>query len=239
MAGISPSEIAEYKKKIKIYDAFNFFNELELLEIRLNILDPYVDYFVLVESTLTHSGLPKKLFFQENKHLFKKFEHKIKHFIIDKPLKDFEDAKKRLDTETDPLDKSIIQEALSSDNVSPSAPSFLRDFYEKECVKKALIGLADDDICYVSDLDEIWNPELVIDYTKDDIFKLRQTGYVYYLNNRSTQEDWGGWTGTIATKYKNIKDACLNHLRTHKKMESKYLFLRNGGWHFTFRDCGI
>lgn len=232
---LSPSEIAEYRKKIKIYDAFNFFNELELLDIRLNILDPYVDHFVIVESTLTHSGLPKKLFYEENKHLFKKFESKIIHFVIDKPIKDFEDARERAKNETDPVDRAIIREALASDNVSPTAPSFLRDFYEKECVKKALVGLKDDDICYVSDLDEIWNPELLIDYSKDDVFKLRQVGYVYYLNNRSTQEDWSGWTGTIATKYKNIKDACLNHLRTHRKMESKYIFLRNGGWHFTFQ----
>lgn len=232
---LSPAEIAEYRKKIKIYDAFNFFNELELLEIRLNILDPYVDHFVIVESTMTHSGLPKRLFYKENKDLFKKFENKIIHFVIDKPIKDFADARERAQNETDAMDKAIIQEALSSDNVSPSAPSFLRDFYEKECVKKALVGLTDNDICFVSDLDEIWNPELIIDYSKDDIFKLRQTGYVYYLNNRSTQEDWGGWTGTIVTKYKNIKDACLNHLRTQRKMKSTYVFLRNGGWHFTFQ----
>ena len=44
-------EILEYRKKIKIYDIFTFFNELELLEIRLNILDSYVDYFVIVEAT--------------------------------------------------------------------------------------------------------------------------------------------------------------------------------------------
>ncbi len=48
---MSPDSIAEYRKKIKIYDVFPFFNELDLLEIRLNILDPYVDYFVLVEAT--------------------------------------------------------------------------------------------------------------------------------------------------------------------------------------------
>ena len=77
----SKKNISEYRKTTKIYDIFTFFNELELLEIRLNILDKYVDYFVLVEATETFSGKPKKLYYEENKHLFKKFEHKIIHHI--------------------------------------------------------------------------------------------------------------------------------------------------------------
>ena len=230
----SPQDIRKYRKTIQIYDAFNFFNELELLEIRLNILAPHVDHFIIVESTLTHSGLPKKLYFQENRHLFKKFEDKIIHYVIDKPLKSFEDAQQRLLTEKDPLEKSILQAALTSDNVAPGKAHFLRDFYEKESIKKALVGLKDTDICYVSDLDEIWNPELLIDYSKDDIFKPIQIGYIYYLNNRTSQEDWKGWTGTIVVKYKNIKNECLNHLRTHRKMKSRYVVLKNGGWHFSF-----
>ena len=50
-----------------IYDCFPFFNELDLLEIRLNILDPIVDKFVLVESTQTFNRQPKPLYYQENK----------------------------------------------------------------------------------------------------------------------------------------------------------------------------
>ena len=67
----------------KIYDCFPFFNELDLLEIRLNYLDPYVDYFVLCEAKVTFSGISKKLFYAENKDLFKKFEHKIIHVVVD------------------------------------------------------------------------------------------------------------------------------------------------------------
>lgn len=67
--------------KPKIYDCFSFFNELDLLEIRLNELDPYVDYFVLSESRTTHSGKPKPLYFLENKDRFSKFLHKIKHCV--------------------------------------------------------------------------------------------------------------------------------------------------------------
>jgi beta-1,4-mannosyl-glycoprotein beta-1,4-N-acetylglucosaminyltransferase len=64
-----------------IYDCFSFFNELDLLEIRLNILDEYVDYFVLSESTQTFSGIEKPLYYIENKERFSKWNHKIIHHV--------------------------------------------------------------------------------------------------------------------------------------------------------------
>lgn len=66
-----------------IYDCFNFFNELELLDIRLNELDSVVDKFVLVESTVTFTNKKKKLFYAENKEKFNKFNKKIIHVIVD------------------------------------------------------------------------------------------------------------------------------------------------------------
>lgn len=68
---------------MKIYDCFIFFNELDLLDIRLNTLNEVVDYFVLVESKKTFSKNDKPLFYQENKHLFKEFEDKIIHIVLD------------------------------------------------------------------------------------------------------------------------------------------------------------
>ena len=56
-----------------IYDCFTFFNELDLLEIRLNVLNSAVDKFVLVEMTKTHSGVDKPLLYDENKELFAQF----------------------------------------------------------------------------------------------------------------------------------------------------------------------
>ena len=50
-----------------VYDCFLFFNELDLLEVRMHELNNSVDFFVLQESTKTHSGKPKSLYFQENK----------------------------------------------------------------------------------------------------------------------------------------------------------------------------
>lgn len=64
-----------------IYDAFTFFNELDLLELRLSTLDHYVDKFVLVESNQTFTGNPKPLYYLENKERFAKWNDKIIHII--------------------------------------------------------------------------------------------------------------------------------------------------------------
>ncbi len=65
-----------------IYDYFLFFNELDILDIRLHELDPVVDYFVLVESTHTFSGVPKPLIFDANRHKFQKFANKILYLRV-------------------------------------------------------------------------------------------------------------------------------------------------------------
>ncbi len=66
-----------------VYDCFSFFNELDLLEMRLHILSEVVDKFVLVEATKTHAGEDKPLYFNENKERFAKFRDRIIHIIID------------------------------------------------------------------------------------------------------------------------------------------------------------
>jgi len=58
---------------MKIYDTFIFFNELDLLDIRLKILDNVVDYFIISEFNITHSGLKKEYIFEKNRDLFKKY----------------------------------------------------------------------------------------------------------------------------------------------------------------------
>jgi len=65
---------------MKVFDSFIFFNELDLLELRLNILNDVVDYFVLTESPFTVSGNEKPLYYQDNKDRFGKFNDKM--FII-------------------------------------------------------------------------------------------------------------------------------------------------------------
>ena len=66
---------------MKIYDCFMFFDEEMLLDLRLNILDKYVDKFVITEATYTHNGEPKKLNFNINK--FSKFKDKIEYIVVE------------------------------------------------------------------------------------------------------------------------------------------------------------
>ena len=67
---------------MKIYDCFQFFDEEMLLDLRLNILDKYVDKFVITEATYAHNGKFKKLVFDINK--FSKFKDKIIYIVVDK-----------------------------------------------------------------------------------------------------------------------------------------------------------
>ena len=64
-----------------IYDCFQYFNEDHILDLRMNILDEYVDYFVISESTKTHQGKNKKINFDIKN--FKKFKSKIKFIVAD------------------------------------------------------------------------------------------------------------------------------------------------------------
>jgi beta-1,4-mannosyl-glycoprotein beta-1,4-N-acetylglucosaminyltransferase len=65
-----------------IYDCFTFFNELDILDLRLQLLHEKVDKFILVESTKTHSNLDKPLYFSINKDRYKKYSDKIIHVVV-------------------------------------------------------------------------------------------------------------------------------------------------------------
>ena len=97
---------------VRVFDVFIFFNELDLLDIRLNTLNDKVDFFVLVESTISFSGKPKRLYYQENKHLFEKFNHKIIHHIIDDTPNSFEEIRARFLNSKDELEKNIALHCL-------------------------------------------------------------------------------------------------------------------------------
>ena len=68
---------------MKIIDCFTFYNELDMLEYRLTVLDDIVDYFILVESEKTHAGEIKPLYYNENKERYAKWKHKIIHIIVE------------------------------------------------------------------------------------------------------------------------------------------------------------
>ncbi len=66
-----------------VYDSFQFFNEIEILLLRMHILEDVVDRFVISESTVTFSGDPKPLYFEENRERFREFEDRIIHVVVD------------------------------------------------------------------------------------------------------------------------------------------------------------
>jgi beta-1,4-mannosyl-glycoprotein beta-1,4-N-acetylglucosaminyltransferase len=130
-----------------IYDCFTFFNELELLEIRLNTLYDYVDKFVIVEATKSHTNQPKELFFENNKEKFKQFSDKIIHIIVD---------------EFPP----IIQEWFAQDiyeNNEKKGNWGLENFQRNQ-IMKGLIDANDEDVIIITDLDEIPVPERIAEY---------------------------------------------------------------------------
>ncbi len=73
-----------------VFDLIPFFNEIDILNMRLHILDPYVDRFVIEEATTTFSGQPKELCFEKNKDKFKKFLHKIDYIVVDEDKEELE-----------------------------------------------------------------------------------------------------------------------------------------------------
>jgi hypothetical protein len=214
-----------------IYDCFTFFNELEILEIRLNILNKYVDKFVLVEATKNHQGKPKPLYFEENKSKFLPFKDKIIHIIVD--------------------DMPIF----NGNN------SWELEHYQRNNIVKGLINCNPNDIIIISDVDEIPELKNISfnDILTNQIYIFRQKMFYYYLNciNVSNNENYK-WHGTVMTKFsKSIKpqelrnlsikmQALYSHKWYHKwyaksiKLSQKIFnqtsikFVEDGGWHFSY-----
>lgn len=188
-----------------IYDLFSFSGEYDMLEIRLHVLSPYVDKFIITEGTATFSGNPKPLFWTErDRDRFEEWEHKIVYHPVTG------------------LDDPEITKQIEDRLEYVDQPAFQRAFYQKESLRTALRTLNpdDEDIVYYGDVDEIWIPKDI----DDKVYKLRQLAYSYYLNNRSPED----WRGTIVTKWKNLKNGCLNDMRAYPVN-----ILEDGGWHFT------
>ena len=203
-------------KDIKVYDTFLFNNEFDLLEIRFNILNEYVDYFVLVESSITFSSNNKPLYYENNKDRFSKWSDKIIHVIVDNNVDE------------------LWQLAKSSPNVGAGESWWLTDFYQKENVIVGLTNANENDLVFVSDLDDIWEPCVIFkdgySYDLDNVYRPIQTAYHYYLNNKSNQ-DISAWTGTRFSSVKTLKKYGANHFRTEREVQS--VNIENGGWHFT------
>ena len=214
-----------------IIDSFLFFQELDLLEIRLEYLYPIVDKFVIVEARQSFKGNAKDYIFEKNinryeKYLDKIIYHKIEdiHFIYEE-LIDF------LKKSNSKVSKKISLFIEKHDYYDKNNLSYILDSYHRECIHIALENnCKDDDIILLSDLDEIPPFEIVrnlkLENKLNELSVFVQHEFQYYLNNYAKDN----WYGTIVSPYKLIKEHSLNQLR---KNSSRCKVISNSGYHFT------
>ena len=110
---------------MSLYDCFQFFNEEHILDLRFNILNEFVDYFVIVESTSDHQGNTKELNFNIDK--FKKFKEKIIYIVVD-------------DTEEEIKKPHMWGESLVEQ-------------HQRNSIMKGIKNCKDDDLIIISDVD--------------------------------------------------------------------------------------
>jgi beta-1,4-mannosyl-glycoprotein beta-1,4-N-acetylglucosaminyltransferase len=210
-----------------IYDAFLFFNEIDLLDIRLNLLKDVVDKFVIVESTITFSGNKKPLYFKENIDKFKHFSDRIIHIIIDDTPDDFSNIS-YIDVENDEdiFKNNILRYLSDSTGWSRNEKQWGREVYQRECIRMGFINCSDEDMIIISDVDEIPNPDEILNKC-NDVFEFKQMMFYYNLNTLKELN----WSGPKMAPWGILKDNSLNLLRQNKLTN---LVVENGGWHLSF-----
>ena len=203
---------------MKIIDAFCFFNELDMLELRLNILAPYVDHFVIVEADHTFSGKPKASCFAANQERFKPFADKIVHHIarVDTSQFDFSKRPERFDQSTD---------------------FWKVEFLQRNAIADALAQhFAPDDLAIASDVDEIPSPAAIerirhsawrrwMVSTIPHIF--HQEEFYYHAANLRDE----ACLGSIITSCANFNRYTPQKIRSKRKRLPK---IRQGGYHFSY-----
>ena len=213
---------------MKIFDCFMYFDEDMILDLRLNILDKYVDYFVIVESIFTHKGDKRNLQFNPKK--FEKFRDKIIYLTYDEYPKEIEQVFEK-DSEGEKSRKFIFNAAY-------------RENGQRNFISNGLTKAENEDVILISDVDEIPNFEnLNFNKIKEKIILFRQDMFYYKFNLKLPNLIW---TGTKACKKKylitpqwlrNIKDKKFPFFRIDTLFsKTKYIdikFINNGGWHFT------
>jgi beta-1,4-mannosyl-glycoprotein beta-1,4-N-acetylglucosaminyltransferase len=213
---------------MKIFDCFMYFDEEQVLDLRLNVLYKDVDYFVIVESIYNHKGEKRDLLFDIQK--FQKFSDKIIYLIYDKipklvkPINNSENENDK--------DGKYIMNALYRENA------------QRNYILEGLKNAKKDDLILISDVDEI--PKLSsinLNYIKDEIILFKQDMFYYKYNLALPNFKW---TGTKAVKKKrlispqwlrNVKDRKYPYYRIDTFFsDKKYMHIKiinDGGWHFS------
>ena len=193
-----------------IYDCFQYFNEEHIVDLRLNILDKHVDYFVISESTKTHQGKEKKINFDIKK--FKKFEHKIIFVIAD--------YDKKIDFENHTGGESPVEQ------------------HQRNNLMEGIKDAAPDDFIILSDSDEIPDFNKIQNINNNKRFiAFSQKMFMYKLNLQNLRES--NWIGSKITKKKNISTMQdLRNLKFKDypfwRIDKMNQQIINGGWHFSY-----
>jgi len=193
-----------------IYDCFQYFNEDHVLDLRFNILNEKVDYFVISESTKTHQGTEKKLNFNFNN--FNKFKHKIKYIVAD--------YDKEIDFDNHTGGESIVEQ------------------HQRNSLSRGLVSANDNDLIILSDSDEIPDLTKLNQIKKSSKFTaFSQMMFMYKLNLQNLNES--NWIGSkmvlkknfpIPQKLRNLKFKEYPFWRFDKINQQ----IIKGGWHFSF-----
>ena len=220
----------------KLYDSFLFFQELDLLEIRLNYLNDKVDYFIIVEAGQTFSGNKKPFNYEINKKRFEKFSHKIIYYKIEDFHDSYNSIKRFLENHDEVSFRNVFNQLESENHYPKDQLHWVLESYHRNCLQIVYQKyLADKDYVILSDLDEI--PSLK--YLDINFLKtlsapavMKQNEFVYFLNYFHNDN----WFGSIVGKYVYFNKTSLNLIRADSKSERLIVDkkeLINGGYHFT------
>ena len=213
---------------MRIFDCFMFYDEDIVLDIRLNSLKNFVDYFVIVESKFYHNGKKRDLKFDINK--YSKFKSKIIYVVQDEELQNLEKISKNDNEGT--ISSKLIYNAHKREN------------FQRNLIINGLSKASEDDLIIISDVDEIPNlNDLNFAIVQNNIIIFEQNIFYYKLNRYL---EGFIWYGSKACKKKNLKSPqwlrnIKNKFYPYWRLDvlfskSKYnniRFVENGGWHFT------
>jgi beta-1,4-mannosyl-glycoprotein beta-1,4-N-acetylglucosaminyltransferase len=194
---------------MKIIDGFMFYNELNMLEYRLTILDDVVDYFILVESSHTQNGKEKQLFFKENKHRYARWLHKIIHIVV----KDVPYVFPRIDY--------------------GKKHQWVNEHHQRNCIARGIeqLNLSLKDIIMISDLDEITDPELLKKVRSGEVeITLQGLDHHFYYYNLNTRNKYITDRARILTfgEYLRLDLPC------HSIRELPCPIISPAGWHLSY-----
>lgn len=201
-----------------VYDCFQFFNELDMLKLRLNVMSPVVDRFVISEATETFSGNPKPLYYEENREMFAEFADKIIHVVVD-------DTPEGYTHDRDTFQKNAVGRGLA------------------ECRDDDIIIFSDLD--EIPNPDKV--KEILSHFDDKKIYHFAQRLFYCYLNMEevsgrllSYAGEFPGveqkkWIGSKMCSYRLLKEQnlSLGELRFPERKESG-IRVENGGWHFGY-----